>query len=99
MKLVDMSASGDASVAASAPQPYYPYGLTIELNEDALVKLGIKGLPKPGADMVLQANVCVCNVSASEGEEKPRRTVILQIKEMGLSGNKKAAEVLFGGTE
>lgn len=92
-----MSIGGGDSVAASAPQPYYPYGLTLELNEDALVKLGIKGLPKPGADLVLQANVCVCNVSASEGDEKPRRTVVLQIEEMGLTPAKKvASDVLFG---
>lgn len=102
MKLIDMkSDSGQGPGCAPTPcDSEYPWGLRLCLDEPTLVKLGIKGLPKPGSEMTLQATACVGTVGASEGDrDTPRRDVTLQIIAMALGGGKSPASVLFGSDE
>lgn len=76
----------------------YPYGLRINLEEDAISKMGIS-LPAVGSKMKLEAVVEVCNVSMYEGEgNHKRRSMSLQITEMGLekSASSDAAKKLYG---
>lgn len=67
----------------------YPYGTRIELDEETLVKLGIKDLPDAGEKMCLSAEAKVISSSehtSSYGEEKKKihRSISLQITKMCL---------------
>lgn len=66
----------------------YPYGLTVCLNYEMLQKLGITELPPIGTKFMLHAMVEVYSTSATEdkqdGKEEIRKTVDMQIEEMGL---------------
>lgn len=63
----------------------YPWGLRIDLNTEALKKLGVKTLPKSGTKMVVTAEVDVVGSRYSErqnGDED--RSLELQITSMAL---------------
>lgn len=73
-----------ASDAADAPR--YPYGLCLCLNDEALVKLGIKELPKVGGTMLIQAQVTVTRVSSNQTQgDEAESSVDLQITDMETS--------------
>lgn len=105
-KLVNMKVSkaerearySEKSVAADAPS--YPYGLSINLDDEALEKLGLEELPAVDAKVMIVAKATVTNVSsnASTGGEK-RRSIALQITDLCLeSGSSKdAATELYKG--
>ena len=59
--------------------PAYPYGLTVQLDNDSLEKLGIKTLPDAGEKYTLIAAVTVVGVSSSESESGKNRSVSLQL--------------------
>jgi hypothetical protein len=64
----------------------YPYGLCITLESQALDKLGLDTLPKPGTKMQLAATVVVTSASLNQrqdGEDSKR--LELQIEKMGLA--------------
>lgn len=70
----------------------YPYGLCINLESQALDKLGIDTLPKPGTKMQLTATVVVTSASLNQrqdGEDSKR--LELQIEKMSLGGAKDGA--------
>lgn len=72
-----------------ADRPVYPWGLTVNLDEESLDKLGMTELPAVGSALYLGANVEVTSVSDSEhtdegGGTHRHRSVSLQITEMGL---------------
>lgn len=83
--------------------PRYPWGLSLNLDEESLEKLGITGdgdLPDVGAELVLTAKVKVTSVSSNEVDgDKTRQSVGLQICAMSLGpegGKKKPhADVLY----
>lgn len=88
---------------AEGDAPAYPYGLSINLDDDALTKLGIgDDLPESETEMVLVAKVEVTNVSSSDsaGGGK-RRSISLQITEMCLEegSSKDAADTLYDAAE
>jgi hypothetical protein len=93
-----------AVTAAPVEGPTYPYGLEINLDEEAIDKLGI-ALPEVGKDLALLARVSVTRVSSSEntygGKTEKRRNLSLQITDMCLEPDegegKSAAEALYGG--
>jgi len=65
----------------------FPYGLRIELDEDALKLLNIGKLPEIGAILELEARVVVKAVSSHTSEgQGVRRSVSLQITDMELEG-------------
>lgn len=84
-------------------EPMYPYGLSIDLDDGSMEKLGITALPKVGTEMMITAKVVVKSVSSNqyEGSDAESR-MCLQITDMEIGGeNKKQdkAESLYGGAE
>lgn len=79
----------------------YPYGLCINLESQALDKLGLESLPKPGTKMQLTATVVVTSASLNQrqdGEDSKR--LELQIEKMGLTkGSDAAIAALESGLE
>lgn len=105
MSLVNMKMSAEEAKEqyGSSPvqdAPEYPYGLSIDLDEEALAKLGMPALPQVGQKMMITARVEVRSVSQfdSQGGDKEQR-VCLQITDMELGADKAQAEpeqVLYG---
>jgi len=71
----------------------YPYGLCINLDTEALKKLGLDQLPKPGKTMTLTARVVVKSASLDERMDgKDNKRLELQIEAMALeSGSEDGA--------
>lgn len=91
MKLVSMkmdtsARSKYAEPSISADRPLYPWGLTINLDKDALEKLGLADdLPQVGKGMKLQALVDVTSVSERDSQDGGKDcSVSLQITDLGL---------------
>ena len=73
----------------------YPYGLQINLEDEDLEKLGVDSLPKVGSVLRVLAKVEVTSISENESKEGgTRRSVSLQITEMGL-GAESAADRMY----
>lgn len=62
----------------------YSYGLRVNLGEEEIAKLGMKELPKAGAEMTIAAKVKVCDVGQSDTTEGVKRRLELQITDLGL---------------
>lgn len=84
----------------SDDQPAYPYGLSIQLDDETLAKLGITDLPPVGTVMQLTALVEVCSVSQYENQDGAENSMSLQITDMELAnGNaepKSLANRIYG---
>lgn len=79
--------------------PEYPYGLSIDLDDGSLEKLGITDLPKVGDEMTITAKVVVTSTSSYDTQGgDPEKRVCLQITDMEVSGAPRAdtASVLYG---
>jgi hypothetical protein len=89
MKLVSMKLDKSEQKKESEPlayeKPLYPWGLSIELNDDALSKLGIKKLPDVDERMTLTARVCITSVSARANADGEAKSMSLQIEALALS--------------
>ncbi len=109
MKLVNMKLpkrSEKELATAAAPsdvdQPRYPWGLSLNLEDESLQKLGIDALPEVGVTLSLTANVTVTSVSARDDQDGgKRRSISLQITDMALEtpakkNDGRSAEILFG---
>jgi hypothetical protein len=85
---------------AEGDRPLYPWGLSINLDTDALDKLGLKEMPDVGESYMLVAMVDVTNVSSNESEGGSNRSVGLQITEMclesGAKNVKSVSDALYG---
>ena len=96
MKMCDMSIEQDEEmiekeIMPPGPEgkgPRYPWGLQINLDEDALEKLGINKLPSVGDYFIIQAKACVTSTHESKSENGSNQSLALQIEEMGLAKNK-----------
>lgn len=109
MALVSMKMSREEAQEVSQPEmkdaPEYPYGLCIDLDDDALEKLGITTLPKVGSEMLINAKVVVKSVSSYDtqgGESEAKAS--LQITDMEVAStqterNNGAATLLYGGSD
>lgn len=106
MALVDMTMSdkeakeeyGTVSPADDADLPKYPYGLTINLDDESMAKLGITALPTVGTAMTLTARVEVCGTSQyADRKGKADTSMSLQITAMELGEGEKpdAASLLY----
>jgi hypothetical protein len=101
--MVNMQMSAEEAKEETDPSPddapRYPWGLCIDLDDDALAKLGITTLPAVGSTMTLQASVTVSRTGAyqTQGSEK-EMSLGLQITDMALSSadGPSAASVLYG---
>lgn len=104
MAMVNMKMSTEVAKEWAEPTaddaPRYPYGLQLNLDDEALEKLGITQVPAVGTKMTLTAVVEVCSTSAyatQEGESEA--SVSLQITDMELSSGQQAgdaATLLYG---
>lgn len=75
------------SVMVDAPE--YPYGLCLNLDEEALSKLGMPALPHVGQKMMITARVEVTSVSQSDSKGgNKHQSVSLQITDMELGADK-----------
>jgi len=105
MSLVNMKMSAEETKEYSGAEmeaPQYSYGLSIDLDDDALEKLGITALPKVGAEMMVTAKCVVKSVSSNQmqgGDAESR--VCLQITDMDIGQTENAindnrASMLYG---
>lgn len=87
-----------SSPVSEAPQ--YPYGLQIQLDEEALAKLGLPVLPQVGEKMIITARVEVTSVSQYENQMSGKeKNVSLQITDMELGADKEdqsAENAIYG---
>lgn len=96
---------GPATLAASDEHlPKYPYGLTIELCDEVIDKLGLGSLPSVDSTMMLMARVTVTRISENQTQGgEPERSIGLQITELALGPDaapqKDAAKALYGSKE
>lgn len=90
---------GGAYPAEPKPEKY-PYGLRINLDHEALKKLGFKSMPKVGEEVALEALAHVVSAHVSEhidGKE-PNRNVELQITHLGIdTDDEEPSDKLYGG--
>jgi len=95
--MIDMKLKPEAKTMLGEPvgmdAPEYPYGLRICLDNESLTKLGITELPAIDAEFKVTALACVVSVSQheSQGSDKPRCSVDLQIEMMELAPAKEEA--------
>ena len=75
----------------------YPYGLSIDLDEDSMEKLDFTG--KVGDTFTMTATVRVTSTRESKGDDYDDKSAGLQIEEMELKkdGDEKSAEELLYG--
>lgn len=71
--------SGLMSSPSPSDGPDYPYGLTFELRDEGLKKLGMEALPEVGEKMCVYAMVEVVRTSQRAGKDSADREVGFQI--------------------
>lgn len=91
-----------AEVTAPSDEPQYPYGLTIDLDDDTLAKLGITALPAVGTAMQFTARAVVKSTSSNQYEgSEPESRMSLQITDMEVGDASRtssdSASALYGG--
>jgi hypothetical protein len=77
---------------ADGDGPKYPWGLCLTLDEQQLKQLGITDLPKVDGTVTITAKADVTSVSENQTQDGPRRSVSLQITDLGLGGATDAGE-------
>jgi hypothetical protein len=82
---------GEYTNDSKIAEPSYPYGLSIDLDDGSMEKLGITALPKVGSEMMITAKVVVKSVSSNqyEGSDAESR-MCLQITDMEIGQTDKA---------
>jgi hypothetical protein len=109
MKLASMKMDPKAREEMMTPSsaledgPIYPYGLTLQLDDDTLDKLDLE-LPKVGEKLMVMAHVEVTSVSSNAsrdgGKTRKHRSASLQITDLAIGPHEKAtdaAEKLYDG--
>ena len=78
--------------------PDYPYGTCLYLDEAQLAQVGIDALPPAGAVLDMQAVAMVKGVREEQVNGELKRSLELQITDLGLGAARKAAkDVLYPG--
>lgn len=99
MKMIDMklpkSKRHETAMPVSSGQDY-PYGLTINLDNDSLKKLGMKELPEVGAECMVHGVGKIVRVSESAYEKEESRVVEIQITKLALSHDEEEEAVARG---
>jgi hypothetical protein len=72
--------------SADDDAPKYPYGLTLNLDDEVLAKLGITTPPTVGTRMMVTAMVNVTSTSQYATQSGTDASVNLQITDMDLTG-------------
>lgn len=84
MKLSKEERKGNGVPVSAEKGPDYPWCLEVRLDSVALDKLGMKDLPKVGADCKLVGVCEVIEVSEREGQDGKRRNVTIQIQKLAI---------------
>ena len=94
MKLDPKAREAKYAESAIVDRPAYPWGLQVNLDEDAIAALGMKELPEVGKPLMLYARVDVTSVSSNEHKDGKHRNIALQITDLCLEaeGSKKSTE-------
>lgn len=98
MKITEKEAKEDLK-PSKQNLPRYPWGLSINLDNDTLAKLGITDLPEAGAEMSIIANAKVESTGEDErADGKKNRRMTLQITEMAIEGKleKSTLDTIYG---
>jgi hypothetical protein len=97
------------SSPANPTQPYYPYGLALNLDMEALEALGIEGMPSAGTEFHLEAHGCITHSMTCDPDadgDIDGCCLTLQITHLGFehgeeperkSTDEKHAKRLYGG--
>lgn len=85
MKMTPAEANEEAGVTPEVPA--YPYGLTINLEEEQLAKLGITSLPPVGTVFYLKARTEVTSTSQYQNQTGTDMCLCLQITDMELDSS------------
>lgn len=86
MKSMKMAKSDAVPVAESGKGPHYPWGLRINLDEAAMKKLGMPGMPEAGDECMIHAKGKVVRVSQSADKKRNDRSMEVQITSMSMDG-------------
>lgn len=95
---VEKDASEDACSPCHGEQPDYPWGLRLNLGDEEVEALGLKTLPSAGALLQLAGIGKVMGVREEEVEGKTKRTLEIQITDLGLQvgDGRSTADRLYG---
>lgn len=87
MEYTPSEAKKETIEAQENEAPKYPWGLSINLDEETLAKLGIDTLPEVGATMAIVARSEVSSASQyqDQGDKSPRKSLTLQITDMSVT--------------
>lgn len=107
MTMVNMQMSAEEAkeqcgMPSPGNMPKYPYGLCLQLDDDALAKLGIQTPPVVGTKMMLTAVVEVTAVRSQQDQNgEDESSMDLQVTDMelasgGPSFEERAAQKLYG---
>jgi len=88
MSLVNMKSANnhkESTLGSQIEREEYPYGLSINLGNEQMEKLGINALPKVGSEMMITAK-CVVNHASSNQHEgnKEELSFTMQITDMSI---------------
>jgi len=75
--------------AAYKPEPHYPCGLCLYLDEETMEKLGLTEMPEVGEMIHIMAMAKVTSVGTSATESKDSKNISLQITHMALEDEDK----------
>ena len=84
MKLPKAKRGGDTAATPVAQEREYPWGLTLNLESEALDKLGMDELPEIGAEVKLHAVGRVTRIGEAASEGNETRSVEIQIIRLAL---------------
>ena len=71
----------------------YPYGLSLNLDEETIQKLGMEKMPSPGNDVYIMAKASVESASITKESDKQNRSLRLQIKKLNISDSSEGMNV------
>jgi hypothetical protein len=104
MAMVDMKMSKEEAKEQNEPQtaddgPRYPYGLSINLDDDVLGKLGIGDSLKVGDEVTFTAKAMVTSKSGYQttiGDSESSMGLQITEMEMGGDGGSATTKMLYG---
>lgn len=104
MVMVNMQMSAEEAKEQTEPTaaPKYPYGLELQLDDDALAKLGLTQPPAVGTKLTIQCAVEVTSASSCQTQgQEAEASSCWQITDMGIrpaaSTSANAAGLLYPG--
>ena len=92
MKLSKEQATSEVAIGASEG-PRFPFGLSINLDDDSLKKLGFDKLPGVGAEMTVSGVGTVTRASENRSQSGVSRDVSIQLEKLKVESSSDATAV------